>query len=156
MKLDNDRLEVAFLRTADNPDLAVPAYSTAGASGFDLRACIPDDRPLTLEPGCRVLIPIGFAIGLPAGYEMQVRPRSGLAAKHGITVLNSPGTIDWDYRGPVSICLVNLGADSVDIHRGDRIAQGVVAEVRQATLFEVEALDETVRGHGGFGSTGRA
>ncbi|PWC51155.1 dUTP diphosphatase [Azospirillum sp. TSA6c] len=147
---------VAFLRLPGNDDLPLPSYATDGAAGFDLRAAVPADGPVTLEPGKRVLVPTGFAVGLPAGWEMQIRPRSGLAVKNGVTVLNTPGTVDCDYRGPVGVCLINLGEEPFAIARGDRIAQAVIAEAPQAVLVEVASLDETARGAGGFGSTGVA
>ncbi|PGH54767.1 dUTP diphosphatase [Azospirillum palustre] len=147
---------VAFLRLPGNDDLPLPAYATDGAAGFDLRAAVPADASVTLEPGKRVLVPAGFAVGLPAGWEMQIRPRSGLAVKNGVTVLNTPGTVDCDYRGPVGVCLINLGEESFTIARGDRIAQAVIARAPQAVLVEVASLDETARGAGGFGSTGVA
>lgn len=145
---------VRFRRLAGNADLPVPAYATAGAAGFDLRAAVPDDAPLLLRPGERHLVPVGFACAVPHGYEMQVRPRSGLAVKHGVSVANSPGTVDSDYRGPLMVCLVNFGAETFAISRGDRIAQAVIAPAPQLTLIEVEDLDATSRGEGGFGSTG--
>lgn len=145
---------VRFRRLDGNADLPIPAYATAGAAGFDLRAAVPGDTPLPLRPGERLLVPTGFACAVPHGYEMQVRPRSGLAVKHGITVANSPGTVDSDYRGPLMVCLINLGAEPFAIRRGDRIAQAVVAPAPQLTLIEVDDLDATVRGEGGFGSTG--
>ena len=145
---------VRFRRLEGNADLPIPAYATAGAAGFDLRAAVAGDAPLLLRPGERLLVPTGFACAVPHGYEMQVRPRSGLAVKHGVTVTNTPGTVDSDYRGPLMVCLINLGAQPFAIHRGDRIAQAVVAPAPQLTLTEVEDLDMTVRGEGGFGSTG--
>lgn len=147
---------VAFLRLPGNDDLPLPSYATGGAAGFDLRAAVPADAPVVLAPGRRVLVPTGFAVGLPAGWEMQIRPRSGLAVKNGVTVLNTPGTVDCDYRGPVGVCLINLGEEPFTIARGDRIAQAVIAEAPQAMLVEVDSLDETARGAGGFGSTGVA
>ena len=132
--------------------LDVPAYATAGAAGLDLAAAI--DSPLTLAPGQRVLIPTGLAIALPEGYEAQLRPRSGLAFKHGVTVLNAPGTIDWDYRGELKALLINHGDAPFTIERGMRIAQLVIAPVVQATLRSVKDLDDTARGAGGYGSTG--
>lgn len=135
--------------------LSVPKVQTALSAGADLCAAVSADAPITLKPGARALIPCGFAMALPAGYEAQVRPRSGLAAKHGVTVLNSPGTIDADYRGEVKVILVNLGAEDFVVTRGERVAQMVVAPVVQPVFAEVEALDETERGSGGFGSTGR-
>ncbi|MBJ7485883.1 dUTP diphosphatase [Brevundimonas sp.] len=135
--------------------LALPAYETSGSAGMDLRAAVPDDAPVTLEPGARALVPTGLKIALETGWEAQVRPRSGLALKHGITCLNSPGTIDSDYRGEVGVILINHGAEPFVIRRGERIAQMVIAAHAQAVVEEVETLDETVRGAGGFGSTGR-
>ena len=135
--------------------LPLPAYETAGSAGMDLRAALADDQPLTLAPGARALVPTGLKIALEAGYEAQVRPRSGLSLKHGITCLNAPGTVDSDYRGEVGVILANLGSESFVIRRGERIAQMVIARYAQATMVEVEALDETARGAGGFGSTGR-
>lgn len=135
--------------------LALPAYETALSAGMDLRAAVSSDGPLTLAPGARAMVPTGLTIALPPGYEAQVRPRSGLAAKHGITCLNSPGTVDADYRGEVKVILINLGAEPFVIQRGERIAQMVIAPVTQAAWNVVDTLDETARGAGGFGSTGR-
>lgn len=135
--------------------LEVPAYETELAAGMDLRAAIAEGEEIILAPGERTMIPTGFSIALPPGYEAQVRPRSGLAAKHGVTVTNAPGTIDADYRGEVCVLLVNLGADPVTFSRGDRIAQMIIAPVIQATWSIVDSLDETARGAGGFGSTGK-
>ena len=135
--------------------LAPPAYETTGSAGMDLRAAVAEDAPLTLEPGARALVPTGLKIALEQGYEAQVRPRSGLALKHGLTCLNSPGTIDSDYRGEVGVILINHGQEPFVIRRGERIAQMVVVRHEQAGVFEVESLDDTVRGAGGFGSTGR-
>jgi dUTP pyrophosphatase len=135
--------------------LPLPAYETAQAAGMDLRAAVPDDAPLVLRPGSRFPVPTGLAFALPPGFEGQVRPRSGLASKHGVTCLNTPGTIDADYRGEVKVILINLGEEDFVIRRGERIAQLVIAPVVQAAWAEVESLDETVRGAGGFGSTGR-
>lgn len=135
--------------------LALPAYETALSAGMDLRAAVASDAPLTLAPGARAMVPTGLTIALPAGYEAQVRPRSGLAAKHGITCLNSPGTVDADYRGEVKVILINLGPEPFVIQRGERIAQMVIAPVTQATWDVVATLSETARGAGGFGSTGR-
>ncbi|MCC0030404.1 MAG: dUTP diphosphatase [Brucellaceae bacterium] len=134
--------------------LDLPAYETAGSAGMDLRAAV--DAPLTLHPGERALVPTGLVFELPEGYEAQVRPRSGLAFKHGITCLNTPGTIDSDYRGEVKVLLVNLGEDAFDIARGMRIAQMVVAPVVQVRIEERSLASETNRGAGGFGSTGTA
>ena len=135
--------------------LPLPAYETSGSAGMDLRAAVADDQPMTLAPGARALVPTGLRIALEPGYEAQVRPRSGLALKHGITCLNAPGTVDSDYRGEVGVIVANLGAEPFVIRRGERIAQMVIARYAQATMVEVEALDETARGTGGFGSTGR-
>jgi dUTP pyrophosphatase len=140
-------------RLPHGADLLLPAYQSAGAAGLDLRAAV--DAPVTLAPGGRALVPTGLAIALPDGFEAQVRPRSGLAAKHGVTVLNSPGTVDADYRGEIKVILVNLGDEAFSIARGDRIAQMVIAPVTRARLVAVDGLDETERGAGGFGSTGR-
>jgi dUTP pyrophosphatase len=136
--------------------LQLPSYETALSAGMDLRAAVPEDEPVTLAPGKRTLVPTGIAIALPAGYEAQVRPRSGLALKHGITCLNSPGTVDADYRGELKVILVNLGEEPFTIRRGERIAQMVIAAVTQAEWRVVATLSETVRGEGGFGSTGRS
>lgn len=136
-------------------DLPLPAYETGGSAGMDLRAAVAEDAPLTLAPGARALVPTGLKIALEPGYEAQVRPRSGLALKHGITCLNSPGTIDSDYRGEVGVILINHGQESFVIQRGERIAQMIIARYAQAGMMEVAALDETARGAGGFGSTGR-
>jgi len=142
------------MRLAHARDLPLPAYQTAQAAGFDLTAAVPAHAPITLMPGAHVLVPTGLSIALPEGFEAQVRPRSGLAAKHGVTVLNSPGTIDADYRGEIQVILINHGVESVEIARGMRIAQIVVATVARASFIEVDSLDETPRGIGGFGSTG--
>lgn len=134
--------------------LPLPAYETPGAAGMDLRAAVEDEAPVILRPGSRAMVPTGLCIAVPAGFEVQVRPRSGLAAKAGITCLNSPGTVDSDYRGELKVILVNLGAEDFIIRRGERIAQMVVAPVVQAAWQQVDSLDETARGAGGFGSTG--
>ena len=147
-------IDVRIMRLPHGKDLPLPSYQSALAAGFDLLAAVPAGAPLKIAPGARALVPTGLAIALPPGTEAQVRPRSGLAVKHGLTVLNSPGTIDADYRGEVQVLLVNLGPESVDITRGMRIAQMVIAAVARAELREVAALDETARGSGGFGSTG--
>jgi dUTP pyrophosphatase len=146
--------EIRIMRLAHGNDLALPSYQSALAAGIDLLAAVPADTPLVIAPGARVLVPTGIAIALPEGHEGQVRPRSGLAARHGLTVLNAPGTIDADYRGEVRVLLVNLGGESVSIPRGMRIAQLVIAPVVRAELREVASLDDTPRGSGGFGSTG--
>lgn len=135
--------------------LALPAYQTAQAAGLDLLAAVPQDAPMVLEAGKYAMVPTALTIALPAGYEAQVRPRSGLAAKHGVTVLNAPGTIDADYRGEIAVLLINHGAAAFTIQRGERIAQLVIAAVVRAELVTVTALGETDRGAGGFGSTGR-
>lgn len=135
--------------------LALPAYETAGSAGMDLRAAVAEDTPITLEPGARALVPTGLKIALEQGWEAQIRPRSGLALKHGISAPNTPGTIDSDYRGEVGVILINLGQEPFVIRRGERIAQMVIAAVAQACVVEVESLDDTARGAGGFGSTGR-
>lgn len=135
--------------------VGLPAPATAGAAGIDLAAAVPDDAPLTLSPGARALVPTGLALALPEGFEGQVRPRSGLAAHHGVTVLNAPGTVDADYRGEVKVILINLGTEPFVVRRGERIAQLVVAPVTAVTLVPVATLPRTVRGTGGFGSTGR-
>lgn len=136
--------------------LALPAYETAQSAGMDLRAAVPADAPLVLAPGQRALVPTGLAIALPGDYEAQIRPRSGLAFKHGITCLNTPGTVDADYRGEVKVLLINLGDAPFTIERGERIAQMVIAPVTQAAWEIVPALSATARGAGGFGSTGRS
>jgi dUTP diphosphatase len=135
-------------------DLPLPAYQTAHAAGMDLIAAVPAEQPLTLSAGARALVPTGIAIALPEGTEAQVRPRSGLAVKHGLTVLNAPGTIDADYRGEIQVLLINLGGEAVTITRGMRIAQLVIAAVARVLLQEVTTLEQTPRGAGGFGSTG--
>jgi dUTP pyrophosphatase len=145
---------VEIMRLPHGEGLPLPAYQTAHAAGVDLVAAVPEDAPLTLAPGARALVPTGIAIALPIGFEGQVRPRSGLAVNHGLSVLNAPGTIDADYRGEVHVLLVNLGNDSVEITRGMRIAQMVIAPVIQANISEVAVLPPTARGFGGFGSTG--
>jgi len=147
-------IDVRIMRLAHGNDLPLPSYQSALAAGLDLMAAVPAGAALTLAPGARALVPTGVAIALPAGFEGQVRPRSGLAVRHGLTVLNSPGTIDADYRGELQVLLVNLGAESVEIARGMRIAQLVVAAVARIQLQEVPSLDVTSRGTGGFGSTG--
>lgn len=136
--------------------LPLPAYQSEGAAGLDLLAALSAQHPMVLAPGARALIPTGLRLALPRGYEAQVRPRSGLAHKHGVTVLNSPGTIDADYRGEIQVILVNLGQAPFEIRRGERIAQMVVQAVAQADLVQRDSLDETKRGAGGFGSTGRS
>jgi dUTP pyrophosphatase len=150
----NGDIEIQITRLPHGQDLPLPSYQSALAAGLDLIAAVPADRSLTLAPGARALIPTGIAIALPPGTEAQVRPRSGLAVKHGLTVLNAPGTIDADYRGEVQVLLINLGSEQVAISRGMRIAQLVIATIARAHLTEVVTLNETKRGSGGFGSTG--
>jgi dUTP pyrophosphatase len=145
---------VEITRLAHGQDLPLPAYQSAQAAGLDLVAAVPQNAPLSLAPGARALIPTGLAIALPDGFEAQVRPRSGLATRHGLTVLNAPGTIDADYRGELQVLLINHGSESVTIARGMRIAQLVVAPVMRVDLHEVTVLDPSERGSGGFGSTG--
>jgi dUTP pyrophosphatase len=147
-------LRLRLRRLPHGEGLPLPAYQTAHAAGLDLAAAVPADAPVTLAPGARSLIPTGFAIALPLGFEAQVRPRSGLAAHHGVTVLNTPGTIDADYRGEIQVILINLGSEPFMVTRGLRIAQLVIAPVARATVTEADALDDTARGVGGFGSTG--
>jgi len=147
-------VEVRFKRLNDRASL--PAYQTEGAAGMDLAACLPENAPsITLEPGRIIAIPTGWSLAIPRNYEAQVRPRSGLSTKHGITLPNSPGTIDSDYRGELKVALINLGREPFEITHGMRIAQLVIAPVAHAAISEVEELDATVRGAGGFGSTGR-
>lgn len=147
------RLKLMRLPDAD-PAIALPRYETPGAAGADLRANFPDAGIVELTPGARALIPLGFAMEIEPGFEVQIRPRSGLALKQGISLVNSPGTIDADYRGPVGVILINHGQDVVTIRHGDRIAQMVVAPVLQAIFEETDVLGSTDRGEGGFGSTG--
>ncbi len=135
--------------------LALPAYETAGSAGMDVRAAVAEDAPLTLAPGERAMVPTGLSVAIPDGHEIQVRPRSGLAAKHGITCLNTPGTIDSDYRGEIKVILINLGADAFTIRRGERIAQLVLVPVTRLDWKPVIQLPVSERGAGGFGSTGR-
>ncbi|OYX36506.1 MAG: deoxyuridine 5'-triphosphate nucleotidohydrolase [Caulobacterales bacterium 32-69-10] len=148
-------VDVRIRRLPHAEGLPLPSYQTAGAAGMDLHAAVAADLPVVLMPGRRTMIPTGFAIALPEGYEAQVRPRSGLAAKHGVTCLNSPGTIDHDYRGEVQVILINHGDDAFEIRRGERIAQMLIAPVTRAAWVEAETLDDTDRGAGGFGSTGQ-
>ncbi len=145
---------ISVLRLPHGEGLALPSYETAGAAGMDLRAAVPDDRPLILLAGKRALVPTGLVMEIPEGFEGQVRPRSGLAFKHGITCLNTPGTIDSDYRGELKVLLVNLSDEDFEITRGMRVAQLVVAAVSRARIEERQTASETVRGGGGFGSTG--
>lgn len=150
----SSEVEVAVQQLPHGAGLALPAYQSADAAGLDLRAAVPEDEPLSLRPMVRALVPTGLSIALPPGFEAQVRPRSGLAYRHGIGVLNAPGTIDADYRGEVQVLLINLGAEDVMIERGIRIAQLVVAPMTRVRLRLVAALPDTQRGLGGFGSTG--
>ncbi|QKD00197.1 dUTP diphosphatase [Mesorhizobium loti] len=147
---------VGFVRLPHAEGLPLPAYESTGAAGMDLRAAVPDDRPLLILPGKRALVPTGLILEIPEGMEGQVRPRSGLAFKHGLTVLNSPGTVDSDYRGEVKVLLVNLGDEDFAVTRGMRIAQIVFAAVTQAAVEERSLAGGTARGSGGFGSTGTA
>jgi dUTP pyrophosphatase len=146
--------DVRVMRLPHSSDMPLPSYQSALAAGLDLMAAVPAGEPLVIAPGARALVPTGIAIALAEGTEGQVRPRSGLAMRHGLTVANSPGTIDADYRGEIQVLLINLGGESVSISRGMRIAQLVVAAVARIQLREVPSLDETPRGSGGFGSTG--
>jgi dUTP pyrophosphatase len=148
-------VKVEILQLPHGKGLALPAYQSTHAAGLDLLAAVPEDSPVMLAPGKHAMIPTGLTIALPQGYEAQVRPRSGLAAKHGVTVLNSPGTVDADYRGEVCVLLINHGDQPFPIRRGERIAQMVIAPVVQVELVPVAALSATDRGSGGFGSTGR-
>ena len=145
-------IEVKLMLLPHGQGLELPAYATSGAAGLDLRAA----EAVVLKPSARYLMPTGIAIALPLGHEAQVRPRSGLAVKHGVTVLNAPGTIDEDYRGEIKVPLINHGTDDFIIKRGDRIAQLVIAPVTKARLVEVSSLDETMRGASGFGSSGKS
>ncbi len=145
-------VEISVKRLPHNTNLPLPEYETAQSAGMDLPAAI--DSPMTLSPGEHAMLPTGLAIALPGGYEAQIRPRSGLAARNGVTVLNTPGTIDADYRGEVKVILINLGTEPFEIERGMRIAQMVIAPVTQGKLTEVDDLSDTARGAGGFGSTG--
>ncbi|WP_425365046.1 dUTP diphosphatase [Fulvimarina endophytica] len=145
-------VELRVKRLAHASDIPLPAYQSAGAAGADLRAALGEDRHL--GPGERSLVPTGFAFEIPDGYELQIRPRSGLAVLHGVTVLNTPGTVDSDYRGEVMVILVNLGTETFTIRRGDRIAQMVLAPVTRARMVEAAGIGTSERGEGGFGSTG--
>ena len=151
---ESERVEVRIKRLLHGADLPLPDYQSALAAGLDLLAAVPADAPIELVPGARALVPTGIAIALPPGFEGQVRPRSGLAARHGITVLNTPGTVDADYRGELQVILVNFGAEPFVISRGMRIAQLIAAPVQRIKLVEVDALESTARAQGGFGSTG--
>ncbi|NLZ16379.1 MAG: dUTP diphosphatase [Desulfobulbaceae bacterium] len=146
-------LDFVWLDAATSGDLPLPSYASSGAAGMDVAAALHE--PLALAPGSIALVPSGFAVAIPPGYELQVRPRSGLAIKHGVTVVNAPGTIDADYRGEIKVGLINLGPATYQIQRGDRIAQLVLAQVSQARIRVVQELDATCRGSGGFGHSGR-
>lgn len=154
MTSPSDIIDLRIQRLPHGEGLGLPAYQTAGSAGMDLAAAVPDDAPLSLAPGARALVPTGLAFAVPEGFEMQIRPRSGLAHKHGVTVLNTPGTVDSDYRGEVQVMLINHGDVPFIVTRGERIAQAVIAPVVQAVIIEVQTLDDTARGAGGFGSTG--
>jgi len=147
-------IDIRLMRLAHGKDLPLPTYQSEHAAGLDLLAAVSSTGPVTIAPGARALVPTGLAIALPEGYEAQVRPRSGLAARDGLTILNSPGTIDADYRGEIQVLLVNLGSESVVVSRGMRVAQLVIAPVVRAHIVEAASLDKTSRGSGGFGSTG--
>lgn len=151
----NPAIKIEIQQLPHGDGLALPAYQSAHAAGLDLLAAVPAGSPLILTPGQRALVPTGLTIALPPGYEAQVRPRSGLASKHGVTVLNAPGTVDADYRGEIGVLLINHGDAPFAIGRGERIAQLVIAAVVRAELVPVDALSATERGSGGFGSTGR-
>lgn len=146
--------EVRVMRLPHGKDLPLPSYQSASAAGLDLLAAVSSTTPVIIAPGGRALVPTGIAIALVSGYEAQVRPRSGLAARHGLTVLNTPGTIDADYRGEIQVLLINLGEEPVTVERGMRIAQMVIAPVARAHILDATVLDQTTRGSGGFGSTG--
>jgi len=149
-----NEIEIRIMRLPHAADLPLPAYQSAHAAGLDLVAAVPADAPVVIVPGGRAAIPTGLAFALPAGVEGQIRPRSGLALHHGVTVLNSPGTLDADYRGEVHVILANFGQDPFPVERGARVAQLVLVTTLQAAIREVTSLDETTRGVGGFGSTG--
>ncbi|MCA0255969.1 MAG: dUTP diphosphatase [Proteobacteria bacterium] len=153
-QIASPRPTLNLVRLPHGTDLDLPSYETASAAGMDLRAAVSADEPMTLAPGKRALVPTGFIMEIPAGFEAQIRPRSGLAFKNGITCLNTPGTIDSDYRGEVKVLLINLGDDTFLIKRGMRIAQMVIAPVTQVSVAEISEVSETKRGAGGFGSTG--
>jgi len=149
---NQNRVVCQFQKLPHASDLPLPDYETADSAGMDLRAAV--EQPVELKPGKRMLVPTGLKMAIPRGYEAQIRPRSGMAYKHGLTMLNTPGTIDSDYRGEVKLLAVNLGEESYTINHGDRIAQMVIAPVCRVTITETESLNETTRGEGGFGSTG--
>lgn len=151
--MEEQIVELCWLDPENQRDLSLPAYETRGAAGMDVEAAL--EGSLVIKPGDRVLVPTGFSVALPEGFELQVRPRSGLAVRHGVTIINSPGTIDSDYRGEVMVGLINLGSDDYTVQRGDRIAQIVLAPVIRAKFTKVVTLENTERGAGGFGHTGR-
>ena len=151
----SESVKVEVRQLPHGEGLPLPAYQSTDAAGLDLVAAVPEDAPLILSPGKHAMVPTALTIALPSGFEAQVRPRSGLAAKHGVTVLNSPGTVDADYRGEINVLLINHGDAPFPVRRGERIAQMVIAPVVQAELVPVAALSSTARGSGGFGSTGR-
>ena len=151
-----NQITAQLMQLPHGQDLPLPSYETSEAAGMDLRAAVPEDAPLTLKPGARELVPTGFAMAIPPGFEAQIRPRSGLALKHGLSLVNAPGTIDSDYRGEIKIILINQGDEDFEISRGMRIAQMVIAPVLQVAIEPVTSLDDTARGAGGFGSTGLA
>ena len=150
------QITAQLMQLPHGQDLPLPSYETSEAAGMDLRAAVPEDAPLTLKPGARELVPTGFAMAIPTGFEAQIRPRSGLALKHGLSLVNAPGTIDSDYRGEIKIILINQGDEDFEISRGMRIAQMVIAPVLQVAIEPVTSLDDTARGAGSFGSTGLA
>ena len=150
------QLTAQLMQLPHGQDLPLPSYETSEAAGMDLRAAVPKDAPLTLKPGARELVPTGLAMAIPPGFEAQIRPRSGLALRHGLSLVNAPGTIDSDYRGEIKIILINQGDEDFEISRGMRIAQMVIAPVLQVAIEPVTSLDDTARGAGGFGSTGLA
>ena len=150
------QITAQLMQLPHGQDLPLPSYETSEAAGMDLRAAVPEEAPLTLKPGARELVPTGFAMAIPPGFEAQIRPRSGLALKHGLSLVNAPGTIDSDYRGEIKIILINQGDEDFEISRGMRIAQMVIAPVLQVAIEPVTSLDDTARGAGGFGSTGVA
>jgi len=152
--VSEESVEIRVLRLPHAAGLPMPAYQSALAAGLDLVAAVPAQAPVVIAPGSRAMIPTGIAMALPRGHEGQIRPRSGLAARHGVTVLNTPGTIDADYRGEVQVILINHGAEPFIVERGMRIAQIVIARVERAALIEVDSLDTTARASGGMGSTG--
>lgn len=153
--MPHSRPTLGIVRLSHAEGLELPAYETSGSAGFDLRAALPSDRRVVLNPGRRILVPTGLIFEIPQGFEVQIRPRSGLALKHGITCLNTPGTIDSDYRGEVQVLLINLGSEEFHISRGMRIAQAVIAPVAQAIFEERQDVSQTARNTGGFGSTGK-